>query len=102
MADYESAAYTSLEKLKEKHDGELQRVGEEMRKRWPCKYTLSKELMEMRGLERKHLALREYEKAESLKRQADKMEQGERHKAEREQDERVAREEGKLRTKQQA
>ena len=63
MSDYEAAAYSTLERLKERHDAETQNL----RAQFPIsnmqKYTLPKEIMEMRGLERKFFALKNYEKA---------------------------------------
>jgi hypothetical protein len=49
MTDYESAAYASLEKLKEKHDYELRGLRDQIEKSFNIKYTFSKELMEIRS-----------------------------------------------------
>jgi hypothetical protein len=67
MQDYESAAYKSLEKLKEKHDVEIRELKEFLRSEFPVKYTLSKELMELRRQEKKFHTVKEYDKAENLK-----------------------------------
>lgn len=45
-----------------------------MKQIYPVIYTLSKECMSWRSQEKKHFALKEYEKAEHCKRIADKME----------------------------
>lgn len=53
MSDYESAAYASLEKLKEKHDFELLALKEQIEKSFNVKYTFSKDLMDVRQSEKK-------------------------------------------------
>ncbi len=52
MQDYETAAYKSLEKLKEKHDQEIQQIRSFLQSEQLIKYTLSKELMELRRQEK--------------------------------------------------
>ena len=74
MQDYEKAAYASLEKLKEKHDFEIIELKELMLANYPLKYTYSKDLMDLRSMEKKMFALKEYIKAENNKKQADRME----------------------------
>lgn len=100
MADYEAAAYTSLEKLKEKHDVEISQLKEHLKTKYPIKYTFSKELMEVRAMERKQFSLKEYEKAEYLKRQADKIELEERLAIEQQVQDNIDKEEIKQRNKQ--
>ena len=78
MADYEAAAYSSLEKLKEKHDQEINLLRENIMTKYNIKYTLSKELMELRAFEKKFFALKQYDKAEQYKKKADVMEAEER------------------------
>ncbi|CDW77949.1 ca2+-binding protein (ef-hand superfamily) [Stylonychia lemnae] len=102
MQDYEAAAYKSLEKLKEKHDEEILQAREQLKIQYPVIYTLSKELMDLRNLEKKNFALKEYQKAENYKRQADKMERDERQVQEQQQAEKIEREIVKLKGKQQA
>jgi len=52
MQDYEAAAFRSLEQLKEKHDREVVQMREFLSHEYPGKYTLSKELMELRRNEK--------------------------------------------------
>ena len=53
MADYESSAYMSLERLKERHDQELMELKERVTGDYINKYTYSKETLEKRQMERK-------------------------------------------------
>jgi hypothetical protein len=97
MQDYETAAFKSLEKLKEKHDEELAQLRNQLKTLvYP---TLSKELMEIRDKEKRLFTLKEYEKAERLKRKGDIMEKEERRKIEVENEERLKKEEEKLKGK---
>ena len=64
---------------------------------YPLKYTYSKELMDLRSMEKKMFTLKEYIKAETFKKQADKMEQEERAKTEEALMIRIEKEEQKLR-----
>lgn len=48
MSDYEATAYLSLEKLKEKHLMEIEKLRDKIRKESKIKLKLSKELLEMR------------------------------------------------------
>lgn len=52
MAEYETTAYLSLEKLKEKHMLEFQQFSEKIRKETKTKMKFSKELLEMRNKQR--------------------------------------------------
>jgi hypothetical protein len=78
MADYEAAAYTSLEKLKEKHDYELKALRDSIENTFNVKYTFSKDLMEIKSQEKKFFALKEYSKADKLKTMGERLEQEER------------------------
>lgn len=60
MADYEKAALASLENMKKKHDLEIENLTSDMENNFIVKYTFSKELMEIRALEKKHFALKDY------------------------------------------
>lgn len=100
MQDYEKAAYASLEKLKQKHDQEIRELKEAMMLSHPVKYNFSKDLMDLRAMEKKMFSLKEYEKAENYKRQADRMEKDERAVAEEAVMIKIEKEEGKLRQKQ--
>eukprot|EP00347_Sterkiella_histriomuscorum_P009275 403341831 len=102
MSDYEAAAYKSLEKLKQKHDDEIVQLQIVMKEQNPVKYNLSKELMELRNFEKKHFALKEYDKAEHFKKQADRMEAEERSKCDQQAQDKIDREVTKLRGKQQS
>lgn len=74
MQDYEAAAFKSLEKLKAKHDSEIQEIRHYMQSQYPVIYTFSKELMDLRKQEKKYFTLKDYEKANQLKNQADRLE----------------------------
>eukprot|EP00347_Sterkiella_histriomuscorum_P012429 403368613 len=102
MSDYEAAAYKSLEKLKQKHDDEIVQLQIVMKEQNPVKYNLSKELMELRNFEKKHFALKEYDKAEHFKKQADRMEAEERSKCDQQAQDKIDREVTRLRGKQQS
>lgn len=70
-----------------------------MKQIYPVIYTLSKECMSWRSQEKKHFALKEYEKAEHCKRIADKMEGEEWLKAEQLAQDKIDKEVVKLRGK---
>lgn len=48
MSDYEATAYLSLEKLKEKHNLEIQQLHEKIKSENSAKMQLSKSLMELK------------------------------------------------------
>lgn len=77
MADYESTAYMSLERLKEQHSGEFAEFQEKLRGQTkPCKFS-----REVRELRRKHEALAKlglYEEAWKVKESGDQLEEWER------------------------
>lgn len=102
MADYEEAAYVSLEKLKAKHDTEIMLLREQLMNQYNLKYTFSKELMELRAMEKKHFALKQYQKADKLRIKANAMELEEKKVQELSIIDKIERAETKLRQKQQA
>jgi hypothetical protein len=68
MADYEAAAFESVEQLKERHVTELQELSERVvndpasvKNRW------SQQLLELRRQEKIQFAVKEYERAELLR-----------------------------------
>ena len=77
MADYEAAAFESVEQLKEKHIQELgllaQRVVEESKTRT----NHSKEYLDLRRQEKVFFLVKEYEKSEAVRQRADRLEQRE-------------------------
>merc|ERR1719353_1777061 len=76
MADYESTAYMSLERLKEQHAQEFASFQERMRKQSkPCKF--SRELLELRHKQQSLAKLGKYEEAFKVKDSADHLEQWE-------------------------
>jgi len=76
MADYESTAYMSLERLKEQHAQEFAAFQERMRKQSkPCKF--SRELIELRHKQQSLAKLGKYEEAFKVKDSADHLEQWE-------------------------
>ena len=68
--------------MKEKHIKELEDMIELVYSKYPVKYTLSRELLNVRAQERLMFQVRELEKAETLKKQGDEMESIERQKIE--------------------
>ena len=77
MSDYEATAYLSLEKLKEKHQLEIQQLHERMRAEASQKTTHSRKLMELKDKTRKLTFSKRYEEAELLQLTCQKMEQDE-------------------------
>lgn len=81
MADYEAAAFESVEQLKERHVAELQELSQRIvadpsnnnvKTRW------SSTLMELRRQEKTFFSVKDYEKAEYYRQQADALEAEER------------------------
>eukprot|EP00351_Strombidinopsis_sp_SopsisLIS2011_P006698 CAMPEP_0116882836 /NCGR_PEP_ID=MMETSP0463-20121206/15219_1 /TAXON_ID=181622 /ORGANISM="Strombidinopsis sp, Strain SopsisLIS2011" /LENGTH=70 /DNA_ID=CAMNT_0004536721 /DNA_START=913 /DNA_END=1125 /DNA_ORIENTATION=- len=66
MSDYEATAYLSLEKLKEKHQLEVQQLHEKIRTEQRQKIVYSRKLMEIRDKVRKLTFVKRYEEAEIL------------------------------------
>merc|ERR1719197_780555 len=76
MADYESTAYMSLERLKEQHAGEFAVLQEKARSLpQPVKFT--RELLELRRKEQALAKLGKYEEAHQVKASADQLEEWE-------------------------
>jgi hypothetical protein len=66
MSDYEATAYLSLEKLKEKHQLEIQQLHERIRQEHSAKVLLSRTLMELKDKVKKLTFSKRYEDAEML------------------------------------
>lgn len=66
MSDYEATAYLSLEKLKEKHQLEVQQLHEKIRAEQRQKIVYSKKLMDLRDKVKKLTFAKRYEEAELL------------------------------------
>ncbi len=69
MSDYEATAYLSLEKLKEKHQLEIQQLHERIRQEYSAKVLLSRTLMELKDKVKKLTFSKRYEDAEMLQMQ---------------------------------
>ena len=78
MADYEAAAFESVERLKEKHMKELASLSQKIYNETQTKQNWSKQLMDMRSQEKIFFSVREYENAEMCRVKADQMEAYER------------------------
>lgn len=76
MADYESTAYMSLERLKEQHGEELGRF-QEMIRNQPPRVKCSRELLELRRNQEALAKLGKYEDAWKVKEDGDQLEQWE-------------------------
>lgn len=74
MADYETAAFDSVEKLKEKHIQEIKDLHEKVRADFSVKFKLSRELLDLRKQEKIFFSVKDYHKAEEFKRRADRLE----------------------------
>lgn len=66
MSDYEATAYLSLEKLKEKHQLEIQQLHERLRIEASCKVQHSSKLMELKDKVKKLTFSKRYEEAEVI------------------------------------
>jgi hypothetical protein len=66
MSDYEATAYLSLEKLKEKHQLEIQQLHEKLRIEASCKVQHTAKLMEMKDRVKKLTSCKRYEEAEVI------------------------------------
>ena len=71
MSEYEATAYQSLEGLKLRHDREIMDFNNNYITQNQIKYTFSRELMDMRDLERKYRAMKDYGKADQCKKEGD-------------------------------
>lgn len=78
MADYEAAAFESVERLKEKHMQELAALSQKIYTETQTKQNWSKQLMDMRSQEKIFFSVRQYENAEMCRNRADEMENYER------------------------
>jgi len=76
MADYESTAYMSLERLKEQHAGEFSACKEKLRSQ-PNRGRCSRELLELRRKQEALAKLGNYEQAYKVKEAADQLEEWE-------------------------
>jgi len=76
MADYESTAYMSLERLKEQHGDELSMFQEKIRSQ-PPRVKCSRELLELRRKQEALAKLGKYEEAWKVKEEGDQLEQWE-------------------------
>lgn len=76
MADYESTAYMSLERLKEQHVKEFADFQEKLRSQ-PSKVKASRELLELRRKQEALAKLGKYEEAYKVKESADQLEEWE-------------------------
>jgi len=76
MADYESTAYMSLERLKEQHSGEFASFQDKMRNQ-PKPVKHSRELLELRRKQEALAKLGQYEEAYKVKESADHLEEWE-------------------------
>lgn len=99
MADYESTAYMSLERLKEQHAQEFSQLSDQIQKQpRVCKF--SPELLELRRKQKALAKLGKYEDANQIKARADKLEKWEIAKYASQTVDSVQRLEEKLRTQQ--
>lgn len=71
MADYEAAAFESVEQLKERHVAELQELSERIVSDTTLRARWSRELLELRRQEKIYFSVKDYEKAESTRVRAD-------------------------------
>lgn len=101
MAEYENTAYTSLEKLKEKHMLEFQAFHEKVVKEAKSKMKPSKELLELRKKQQTLARQKQYEEADIVKRKADQLEEWEKNKNEALVQQIVEKQEKKLKKQQQ-
>mmetsp|Transcript_23396 Transcript_23396/g.59798 ORF Transcript_23396/g.59798 Transcript_23396/m.59798 type:complete len:408 (+) Transcript_23396:77-1300(+) len=76
MADYESTAYMSLERLKEQHAQEIAGFQEKLRSQ-PTRHKHSRELLELRRKHEAHAKLGNYEEAWKIKVAGDHLEEWE-------------------------
>ena len=101
MSDYEATAYLSLEKLKEKHQIEIQQLHERIKAEHSSKILLSRQLMELKDKVKKMTFSKRYEEAELLQLQCQQLEQEEFDKQSEVIEEVIEKQEALLRQKQQ-
>ena len=73
MADYEAAAFESVEQLKERHIQELGDVSQRISDEAQVKNHWSKDLLDLRRHERIYFSVKEYDKAEQTRQRADRL-----------------------------
>lgn len=100
MADYESTAYMSLERLKEQHGEELSKF-QEMIRHQPARVKCSRELLELRRKQEALAKLGKYEEAWKVKEEGDQLEQWEQARSASLVSDSAKRQEGRLRSQQQ-
>ena len=100
MADYESTAYMSLERLKEQHGEELGKF-QEMIRHQPARVKCSRELLELRRKQEALAKLGKYEEAWKVKEEGDQLEQWEQARSASLVSDSAKRQEGRLRSQQQ-
>mmetsp|Transcript_36114 Transcript_36114/g.58288 ORF Transcript_36114/g.58288 Transcript_36114/m.58288 type:complete len:414 (-) Transcript_36114:65-1306(-) len=100
MADYESTAYMSLERLKEQHAEELSYFQEKIRNQ-PPRVKCSRELLELRRKQEALAKLGKYEEAWKVKDEGDQLEQWEQARASSLVSDSARRQEARLRSQQQ-
>lgn len=84
MAEYETTALASLEKMKEKHISEVAELHEKLKRELAFHFKSSKQLIELRQKEGALVKLKKYSEAEKIKAQADSLEEWERANKEKE------------------
>lgn len=100
MADYESTAYMSLERLKEQHTGEFTTFQEKLRNQ-PKRVKCSRELLELRRKQEALAKLGQYEEAWKVKEAGDQLEEWEMARSQSLSNESARRQEQRLRHQQQ-
>ena len=99
MSDYEATAYLSLEKLKEKHQLEIQQLHEKLRLDASKKVNHSSSLKTMQQKVKTLMSIKRYEEAELLQKQCEALERDESELAGEALEEKIEREEALLRQK---
>ena len=99
MADYESAAFESVERLKEKHLVEIRELQDKVRSNFQVKMRFSKDLIELRKQEKIYFSVKDYDKAEMCRQRADWMEHKEKAESQKQLEEMMIKQERALRQK---
>lgn len=73
MSDYESAAFESVEQLKERHMSELAELTQKIAAENSSKTHWSRTLLDMRHQEKIFFSVKDYEKAELFRLRADRL-----------------------------
>lgn len=82
MADYENAAYESIERMKEKHLKEIEEFRQNFNLQFKVKSKCSKELLEYKKQEKIFFSIKDYDKAEHFRNLANAKEKEEREEME--------------------